>query len=62
MERTITPKKKKRVFDEANSYYTKEELKIFFNHLLQLNDQRAYIFFRVLAFTRLRKGEAMGLL
>lgn len=62
MERTITPKKKKRAFDEANSYYTKEELKIFFNHLLQLKDQRAYTFFRVLAFTGLRKGEAMGLL
>jgi integrase len=62
MERTITPKKKRKEFDKVNSYYTKEELQSFLHHLLQLKDQRAYTFFRVLAFTGLRKGEAMGLL
>ena len=61
MERTIIPKKKKIAKIEADSYYTKDELKKFFDCLLELKDNRAYTFFRVLAFVGLRKGEAMAL-
>lgn len=62
MERTITPKKQNRkVASEEDSYYTKEELKEFFECLSKLNDRRAFAFFRVLAFAGLRKGEAMAL-
>lgn len=63
MSRTILPKRQqKKSLHESDSYYTKEELKIFLNCLLQLKDYRAYTFFRVLSFGGLRKGEAMALL
>lgn len=62
MERTITPKKKKDVTKkESDSFYTKDELIQFFGCLEQLEDKRAFTFFRVLAFLGLRKGEAMAL-
>lgn len=62
MERTITPKSpNKKVKSESDSYYTKQELKQFFDCLEQLKDKRAFTFFRVLAFAGLRKGEAMAL-
>ncbi|MHC5250044.1 site-specific integrase [Enterococcus sp. HY326] len=62
MERTIIPKRNTNKREIADSYYTKEELKQFFERLAQLNDKRAYTFFRVLAFAGLRKGEAQALL
>jgi len=61
MERTIIPKNKHNS-DKKESYYTKKELKQFFDCLKVLNDQRAFTFFRVLAFCGLRKGEAMAIL
>lgn len=62
MERTIIPKRKNTTNkEESDSYYTKEELQEFFSCLEQLKDNRAYTFFRVLAFVGLRKGEAMAL-
>lgn len=62
MERTITPKRKRDASKkESDSFYTKEELIQFFHCLEQLNDKRAFTFFRVLAFLGLRKGEAMAL-
>lgn len=62
MERTITPKRpNKKAKSESDSYYTKEELKQFFDCLGKLKDKRAFTFFRVLAFSGLRKGEAMAL-
>lgn len=61
MERTINPKNKNND-DKKENYYTKNELKQFFNCLKLLDDQRAFTFFRVLAFCGLRKGEAMALL
>lgn len=62
MDRTITPKQKKNsTKQESDSFYTREELKQFFECLEQLEDKRAYAFFRVLAFLGLRKGEAMAL-
>ncbi|MHC5269288.1 tyrosine-type recombinase/integrase [Enterococcus sp. LJL98] len=61
MDRTVTPKKKKKPTDEADSYYTKDELKDFLRCLLQLKDYRSHAFFRLLAFGGLRKGEAMAL-
>lgn len=63
MNRTITPKQKnKPVKNISESFYTKDELKQFFECLEQLNDKRAYAFFRILAFLGLRKGECMALL
>lgn len=60
--RTITPKSKLNQHkDEPDSFYTKEELKLFFNCLEQLKDKIAFTFFRVSAFLGLRKGEAMAL-
>lgn len=63
MSRTITPKQKKKApANVSDSFYTKNELKQFFDCLEKLNDKRAYAFFRVLAFLGLRKGESMALL
>lgn len=62
MSRTITPKRKRTLPDVSDSYYTKEELKQFFDCLTKLKDKRAFTFFRVLAFVGLRKGEAQALL
>lgn len=62
MSRTITPRRKRALLDSSDSYYSKEELKQFFNCLNQLKDKRAFTFFRVLAFVGLRKGEAQALL
>lgn len=61
MERTITPKISKTAQIESHSYYTKDELKKFFVRLEALNDDRSFAFFRLLAFTGIRKGEAMAL-
>ncbi|MCF1586368.1 site-specific integrase [Tetragenococcus koreensis] len=61
MERTVIPKSKNND-DKKESYYTKNELRQFFDCLKLLDDQRAFTFFRVLAFCGLRKGEAMALL
>ncbi|KAF1295091.1 integrase [Enterococcus sp. JM4C] len=62
MERTIVPKRKMTSNkEESDSYYTKEELQEFLSCLKQLNDNRSYTFFRVLAFVGLRKGEALAL-
>lgn len=61
MDRTITPKQKKKLSDETDSYYTRQELKDFLRCLLQLKDYRSHTFFRLLAFGGLRKGEAMAL-
>lgn len=61
MDRTITPKKRKAPLSAADSYYTKKELKEFFDCLSHLKDKRAFTFFRVLAFAGLRKGEAQAL-
>lgn len=62
MDKTIIPRQKKEKTPECNSYYTKDELKQFFDCAKKLKDQRAYTFFRVLAFVGLRKGEAQALL
>ncbi|MFI3683875.1 site-specific integrase [Vagococcus fluvialis] len=63
MSRTITPKQKNKApVNVPDSFYTKSELKQFFDCLEKLNDKRAYAFFRVLAFLGLRKGECMALL
>ncbi|MGM0219046.1 site-specific integrase [Enterococcus sp. AZ126] len=62
MIRTVTPKSRLKIHkDEAESFYTKDELKEFFDCLERLEDKRAFTFFRVLAFLGLRKGEAMAL-
>ncbi|WP_086348061.1 tyrosine-type recombinase/integrase [Candidatus Enterococcus clewellii] len=45
---------------EAN-FYTKEELTLFFNCLEKENEPKIYSLFRVLAFTGMRKGEALAL-
>lgn len=62
MERTIIPKRKNNTAkEESDSYYTKGELQEFFVCLEKLKDNRAFTFFRILAFIGLRKGEALAL-
>lgn len=61
MSRTITPKRKKVLPNVEDTFYTKEELKQFFDCLSQLKDKRAFAFFRILAFVGLRKGEVQAL-
>lgn len=43
------------------NYYTKEELLSFFETLRLIGNQKAYTFFYLLAFSGLRKGEALAL-
>jgi integrase len=45
-----------------NNYYDLDELKKFFTVLADHGDQQEFTFFRVLAFTGMRKGEALALL
>lgn len=62
MERVIMPKRvQNNEKEELGAFYTKEELRQFFGYLKQLNDDRAFTFFRILAFTGARKGEVLAL-
>ena len=58
------PKKlKKRCIDEeeVENFYTKEQLLTFLNCMEQENNQKAYVLFNLLAYTGMRKGEALAL-
>lgn len=54
-------KLKKVKSDDELNFYDKEELKEFLESLSKGNNFRAYAFFRLLAFTGIRKGEAFAL-
>ncbi|PEN96246.1 site-specific integrase [Bacillus cereus] len=62
MDRVMMPKRAHNCEkEELGAFYTKEELKHFFDRLKQLKDTRAFTFFRILAFTGARKGEVLAL-
>lgn len=59
MRKIILPKPKTK--KEKKNFYEKDELKHFFDCLNDIGDKRYIAFFRLLAYTGIRRGEAMGL-
>lgn len=59
MKKTIMPKIQHEKKDVP--FYSKEELKQFLGYAKEFDEGRAYTFFRILAYTGLRKGEAFAL-
>lgn len=59
MRKTILPRRVKK--ETQLKFYTKAELEHFFNCLEDDGNQMRFVCFRVLAFTGVRKGEALGL-
>jgi integrase len=55
------PMVKDNVEEKEDNFYTKEQLKLFFNALEKENEPKIYSLFRVLAYTGMRKGEALAL-
>ena len=60
MKKVRLPKKKAQVL-EINKFYSTEELKKFFSCLEDYGNLKFNAFFRILAFTGMRKGEALAL-
>lgn len=60
MDRVHVPKKKSDKKREVN-FYTKEELKLFLEYVKEDVNPRWYPLFRLLAFSGMRKGEALAL-
>lgn len=59
MKKVIMPKPKPK--KEKKNFYEKDELKHFFDCLEDIGDKRYIAFFRLLAYTGIRRGEAVGL-
>jgi integrase len=59
MRKIILPKPKAKA--KKINFYEKDELKHFFDCLEGIGDKRYIAFFRLLAYTGIRRGEAMGL-
>lgn len=59
MQRVHVPKQKKP--KKEINFYNKEELKHFLSCIKQESDPKWYVLFRLLAFSGMRKGEALGL-
>lgn len=60
----VSTKKKKLSYDAEHGgikFYTKDQLRSFLKYLESNNDTRWHCFFRLLAFTGIRKGEALAL-
>lgn len=55
------PKKKQELKDDAWKYYTREEVHALFEYLEKENNLEWLVFFRLLAFTGIRKGECLAL-
>lgn len=55
------PRVKENIDEQKENFYTKDELTQFFNYMNKENDPKIYALFRVLAFTGMRKGEALAL-
>lgn len=55
------PKKKQELKDDAWKYYTREEVHLLFEYLEKENSLEWLVFFRLLAFTGIRKGECLAL-
>lgn len=60
MERVHVPKGKS-TNKKAIAFYSKEELKQFLECVKEENNEKWYVIFRLLAFSGMRKGEALGL-
>ena len=60
MRKVKLPAKKENLLD-INKFYDTEELKHFFECLESYGNLKFTAFFRLLAFTGMRKGEALGL-
>ena len=60
MRKVKLPKRKGTV-NEVNKFYSTEELKHFFDCVKDYGNMKYLAFFRLLAFTGMRKGEALGL-
>lgn len=61
MDRITMPQIRPVRTDQDVNYYDKETLQKFLGYLIADNDLRGYVFFRLLAFSGLRKGEALAL-
>lgn len=62
VEDILIPKQSNvRIRTMANNFYDKSELHEFLDHLHESSDYQAYTFFRLLAFSGMRKGEALAL-
>lgn len=55
------PKKKQELKDDAWKYYTREEVHVLFEYLEKEKSLEWLVFFRLLAFTGIRKGECLAL-
>lgn len=53
--------KKVEITKPFDNFYSKEELKTFLNECKKKRDKRVHTFFRLLAYTGMRKGEALAL-
>ena len=60
MRKVKLPKKKEKV-NEGNKFYNSDELKLFFDCVIDYGNMKFLAFFRLLAFTGMRKGEALAL-
>lgn len=55
-------KKPRRTREKSSSnFYDRKQLKMFMDTAKKLNNKRAYLFFRILAFTGMRRGEVLAL-
>lgn len=62
MKKIVTPRTKKGLLHKReDNFYSKEELNYFFECLDKIGNQKYIAFFRVLAFTGIRKSEALAL-
>lgn len=62
LKKLIIPRKRVQIEnEEKKKFYSKEELLIFLETLRSLDNQKAYTLFYLLAFSGMRKGEALAL-
>ncbi|MDW8680954.1 Arm DNA-binding domain-containing protein [Streptococcus suis] len=61
MRKTLKPKRQKKDKDELEQFYNKDELREFFSIVEKMEDPEMLTFFRLLAFTGMRKNEVGGL-
>ncbi|MGX7058368.1 site-specific integrase [Vagococcus humatus] len=61
LSKVIRPSVKDDDEDKIENYYTKDELKVFLDYMEQDKPCYIYTFFRLLAFSGMRKGEAFAL-
>lgn len=61
MRKTLKPKRQKNNTDELEKFYNKEELKKFFKIVKGFDDPEMLTYFRLLAFTGMRKNEISAL-